>query len=105
MSSNKVISYHLTKSKINAKVFIKFLKGLVAEVKEDKHLNQLLKKHQLYFYVDNATSHTSKKVKAYAEENKISLIYVIPYFSVFDSCEYFFCTMKKNHYSTVITNR
>ena len=71
-----VIHYSLNDETTNEEIFLKFIQDLQLKLKEKKIVNYTL-------FLDNLSVHkTSKLIKYYAEQ-KINIIFNIPYFSNF----------------------
>lgn len=83
ISINKILTYNIYNKTVNGEDYYNFLKSNV-EILKNKTL-----------LLDNARIHHYKKVKKFANENNITLLYNAPYSPLFNPIELIFGEIKK----------
>jgi hypothetical protein len=78
MSNKKLIHYKICESSFNKETFNLFIKELQVKIKKDKKC----------LFLDNASIHKNKELQKYVEDNKIKMIYNIPYMSIYNPIEF-----------------
>ena len=92
-----IIHYEIHSRNIDENIFLKFIENLKAEI---------IKKDIKYFalFMDNLSVHKSKNSIKYYFDNKINIIYNVPYLSRFNSIELAFRGIKNILYKQVYEN-
>ena len=78
MSNKKLIHYKITKGSFNGNLFNEFIMELVKKVNIEKKC----------LFMDNASIHKNKVLYEYVKDNKINMIYNIPYMSIYNPIEF-----------------
>ncbi len=97
INADGIIHYELLRDNVNEEIFIKFVENLKLEI---------IKKDIKYYalFLDNLSVHKSKNAIKYFCENKINIIYNVPYLSKFNSIELAFRGLKNILYKNVYEN-
>lgn len=92
-----ILHYEMHRCNIDEKIFIQFIENLKLEI---------VKKDIKYYtlFLDNLSVHKSKNAIKYFYENKINIIFNIPYLSRFNSIELGFRAVKNIIYKQVYEN-
>lgn len=94
VDKNEVIYYKLNKQSTNEETFFIYLNDLVNKIKQ--------KFSEKYIIVlDNLSAHKTSKIINYLIENKINVIYNVPYISEFNSVELCFRYVKRHLYENL----
>lgn len=81
-SNSKIINYSIVKGSFNTLKFTNFIKKI--------HKNNFV------YFIDNAIIHKSKFFNNYCLNNKINIIYNVPYHSQFNPIEYIFSLLRND---------
>ena len=94
----KPLFLEIKEENINEEIFLNFIKGLKAKLDEMVYLPYVIR-------TANHSSHKTPCLLKYYSENKINVLYNLPYLSVFNSFELAFLYIKgvlyKNLFSTI----
>ena len=71
----------------------------------DSQLLGPFQKKKYVLYMDNARTHTSKKVLEFLENQKVEVIYGVPYTPELNAIELFFQDIKKAYHMNIFVNR
>lgn len=84
ISNKKIISYNLYEKSVNGEQYLNFIKEIINNHGNDYTL-----------LMDNATIHKTKKFINYCKEDKVNILYNIPYNPESNPIEMIFCPIKK----------
>jgi hypothetical protein len=100
-----IFTYTLTEENINHKTIFKFIDKIADKIYESDTLKHKLLQGKIDLYLDNASSHIAKKVKKYATNIGINLLFPPPYLPTYNLAEFFFCDMKNKFYRRIFNSR
>jgi len=105
MDEENMIHYKLFQNTLKADDYIQFLEELINKINnKNKCLNPFQKKNYI-FYMDNAKTHTCKKVLEFLENQEQEVIYAVPYTPELNAIELFFNEIKHAYHTNVFENR
>ncbi len=105
ISKKKILHHEIRTKTTNSKAVLKFIKDLIEKMKNNEELSGKLSKRKLYLILDNASYHKDLKILNYCKENKLNLIFLMPYSQNYNIIEKTFALLKRRFYNRVWQQR
>ena len=99
MSEMEMVHCEVHEKTIKGKDFLSYFKALHNIMETKNKSLDIFKKKDYVYYMDNATTHYNKDVTEYFKENKINVLFGVPYCPEYNPIELFFAEIKKKFYS------
>ena len=97
LAVSKIINYKFTKLNTNTKLFKEFFIDTISKLDDEKKLKTL-------FIMDNHVSHVTKDITDLVFQNKLKILYCVPYESSFNAIELAFRYIKNIIYRNIFFN-
>lgn len=105
INEERMIHHQIFTKTLNADDYIKFLEELIKKIEDINKLQNPFQKKTFVFYMDNAKTHTCKKVLEFLENQEFEVIYGVPYTPELNAIELFFHDIKKQYHQRIFKTR
>ena len=94
VSKDTIIHYKLSNNTNNVETFAKFIEELKEIIEKDDKLRKLEDNNKIWLYMDNASIHTSQKMKKKFTDSQTKVIFGVPYYPQYNLAEIIFSILK-----------
>ena len=99
---HEVLHYVIKSKTTNTNDFKSFLQEVVNKIENNEVLSNCKRSNKLWLFMDNASIHKTKVVRDFIRENKLNVIYSVPYRPEYNLAEKIFAFLKMKFYKSIM---